>query len=251
MHDDELLAAYVGPSWEHHYRASFTVADGQKRRFRFNWAAALVPMWLAWRHFWLFQLALILVYPVLIIGVASLLDWESNVLASALTVIGVAILEGASGDRLVHQRAMRVIQRVRTQGLAPDAELAAVRRAGSGSAVGVAVPAAILLLLGLGVQRLFRHEVDAPYRAAMKSDLRNLVTAEEAYFADSATYTHTPDLSSSYGVTFTLGRVTKTGWSATATHTDTDLVCGIFIGTELAPVQGGKEGEPLCERRPH
>jgi type IV pilus assembly protein PilA len=37
----------------------------------------------------------------------------------------------------------------------------------------------------------FANTKTKAYTAAMKSDLRNLVTAEEAYFADSAKYTAT------------------------------------------------------------
>jgi type IV pilus assembly protein PilA len=87
------------------------------------------------------------------------------------------------------------------------------------------------------------------YIASMKSDLRNLVTAEEAYFADSLQYTS--DLGTDYGVTSgnTMPTITLTGdgWTATITNTllPTNL-CAIFIGTTpVAPA--ANEGEPTCQ----
>lgn len=87
------------------------------------------------------------------------------------------------------------------------------------------------------------------YIASMKSDLRNLVTAEEAYFADSLAYTS--DLGTDYGVTSgnTMPTITLTGDGWTATMTNALLpsnLCGIFIGTTpVAPATN--EGEPTCQ----
>src|ERR1700758_3415530 len=67
----------------------------------------------------------------------------------------------------------------------------------------------------------FANTKNKAYVTAMKSDLRNLVTAEEAYFSDSSAYTSTVanlKFSSSQGVgTPTIG--TGAGyWTATVTH---------------------------------
>ena len=86
--------------------------------------------------------------------------------------------------------------------------------------------------------------------ASMKTDLRNLVTAEEAYSADSVRYT--TDLGTGYTVTTgnVLGTITVTGdgWNATITNTNLQTplhTCGIYIGsTSAAPAT--KEGEPKC-----
>src|ERR1700740_2909730 len=59
------------------------------------------------------------------------------------------------------------------------------------------------------------------YEATLKSDLRNLVTAEEAYFDDFSPYTSAMSATvfqASQGVTYTISAATGTGWSATATH---------------------------------
>jgi hypothetical protein len=81
----------------------------------------------------------------------------------------------------------------------------------------------------------------------MKSDLRNLITAQEAYFSDnnSAYATSTTALSTTYkassGVTVTVGTVTNTGWSATAGHSSTAKTCKISVGGSAT-----NEGEPVC-----
>ena len=95
----------------------------------------------------------------------------------------------------------------------------------------------------------FANTKEKAYVAAMKSDLRNLVTAEESYFADNVTYTTSTtnmNFGPSTGVTVTVGAATGTGWSATAKHNATSKTCGIFVGSATAPISGANEGEPKC-----
>ena len=85
----------------------------------------------------------------------------------------------------------------------------------------------------------------------MKADLRNLVTAEEAYFAEYVTYTGTMGnlaYNVSTGNTINLISITATGtgWSATASNTGTAHTCGIFIGNATPPITGQSEGQPVC-----
>ncbi len=96
----------------------------------------------------------------------------------------------------------------------------------------------------------FSNTKEKAYMAAMKSDLRNLVTAEEAYFADNTTYTSgqaAMNYNSSAGVTVvvTVAAGPPVGYSATGTHTGTAESCAIFIQAPLqAPAT--QEGEPKC-----
>ena len=84
--------------------------------------------------------------------------------------------------------------------------------------------------------------------ASMKSDLRNLVTAQEAYYSDnSAQYaTSTAALGTNYrgsaGVTVTINSSTNTGWQASTTHPSTVKTCSLTMG-------GGStvEGSPVCQ----
>ena len=96
----------------------------------------------------------------------------------------------------------------------------------------------------------FSKTKEKAYMAAMKSDLRNLVAAEETYFADDTTYTNAQAAmshNSSAGVTLTitLAAGPPVGYSATTVHTGTAETCAIFI---QAPVQAPatNEGEPKC-----
>ncbi len=79
------------------------------------------------------------------------------------------------------------------------------------------------------------------YVSTMKSDLRNLVTAQESYFADNWTYSATI-LDSLYApsqnVTVTIGAATSEGWNATAVHELTETSCSIYVG-EAEPPFGG------------
>ena len=90
------------------------------------------------------------------------------------------------------------------------------------------------------------------YRTAMRSDLRSLMTAQEAFFMDSAYYT--ADLKklkfqSSPGVTPPKVTAQQGAWSATVTHQNLPgEVCG--IGINMANPIGGTssvEGEPACK----
>jgi len=88
--------------------------------------------------------------------------------------------------------------------------------------------------------------------ASMQVDLKNLVTAEEAYFADHVTYTGTLTnltYNVSSGNTLNLISVTATGtgWAATATNVGTPKTCGIFVGNAAAPMPGQAEGQPICK----
>lgn len=92
------------------------------------------------------------------------------------------------------------------------------------------------------------------YVAAMRSDLRNLMTAEEAFFADSLRYASMAEMDSSRfyyttsGVTLVdLVAQDTVGFYAYVRHSTTTQECGIWVG--LKPADGmhkANEGEPKC-----
>jgi prepilin-type N-terminal cleavage/methylation domain-containing protein len=95
----------------------------------------------------------------------------------------------------------------------------------------------------------FGSTKEKAYIASMKADLRNLVTAEESYFADNVTYTATQgnlSYSVSAGNTISITGATGTGWQATAKNNGTTHTCGIYVGSGTAPITGQNEGEPKC-----
>lgn len=95
----------------------------------------------------------------------------------------------------------------------------------------------------------YTSDTERAYAASMKSDLRNLVTAEEAYFADSVRYTSNLGswFSTTSGVVGPTIRVTADGWTAWVSHTQTPLTCAIYVGS-TARSPATKEGEPRCSR---
>ncbi len=88
------------------------------------------------------------------------------------------------------------------------------------------------------------------YTAMMKSDLRNLATAEEAYYYTNDVYS--TDLTAinfqpSPGTTVTVGEASTAGWSATASHTGaSSSLCAIFIGTATPPSPATVESVVAC-----
>ncbi len=89
---------------------------------------------------------------------------------------------------------------------------------------------------------------ETAYVTAMKSDLRTLVTAEEAFFAGGARYTDRLQdlkLRLSPGNRLVRLRLTANGWTALMGNANTRTVCAVYVGaTAAAPAT--KEGEPAC-----
>lgn len=90
------------------------------------------------------------------------------------------------------------------------------------------------------------------YIAAMKSDLRNLVSAEEAFFADSVKYitfdTTKLKFRPSSGVNPPVIVPGAGYWSATVTHTQiANFTCGVGINTVNPLVLSAGDGEPVCK----
>jgi prepilin-type N-terminal cleavage/methylation domain-containing protein len=86
---------------------------------------------------------------------------------------------------------------------------------------------------------------------AIKTDLRNLVTAQEAYFYENATYTNQLaqlNYSRSPGVQVVNIQATAGGWAAAFTHPQAwPLTCAIYVGN-IAPIAPAtREGELACQ----
>ena len=88
------------------------------------------------------------------------------------------------------------------------------------------------------------------YVVTVKSDLRNLVTAQEAYFSDHLGYTNTVGLGGNYktsaGVVVDIDQVRGYGWHATAYHVATTTTCVIYVGRGTDTTEVG-EGVPKCD----
>ena len=107
------------------------------------------------------------------------------------------------------------------------------------------------LMKAEGEQRVRRARIES-----MKSGLRDLITAEEVYFADNVKYTTMVTCSSrSRGAIFCLAqdnvlgtiKLTGDGWAVTMTNSKLPgVTCTVFVGsTPMAPATG--EGQPVCQ----
>ncbi|MGH7673024.1 MAG: type IV pilin protein [Gemmatimonadales bacterium] len=98
----------------------------------------------------------------------------------------------------------------------------------------------------------FANTKEKTYLAQMKADLRNLATAEEAYFYDNTTYTNSLLLLNNFrpstGVTLTFGTVNGQGWGASATHANMPggRTCALFTGPNPMP-PATSDGQITCQ----
>jgi len=93
--------------------------------------------------------------------------------------------------------------------------------------------------------------LERAYELEMRSDLRNLVNSEGAYFAGHGTYTQSlsrGDLTydPTPGVSVTIVEAGRDGWRAVARHQKTTAECRIAVGTAVPP--GDAAGQPKCSR---
>ena len=105
------------------------------------------------------------------------------------------------------------------------------------------------ILVAIAIPKFAKAKEDA-YVVTMKSDLRRLLVAEEAYFAEALTYSTDKaalDYNESTGVHVTITYNPGKGWNADATHDATPRTCTISI----APGNGKgvgvtEESVPTC-----
>jgi prepilin-type N-terminal cleavage/methylation domain-containing protein len=98
----------------------------------------------------------------------------------------------------------------------------------------------------------FAATKEQAYVADMKSDLRNLATAQEAYAGDNNTYyagavpsgalVYSPSQSISIVVT----EATTVGWAAVASTSFTPRTCALYSGTATPPSPAVTEGVIAC-----
>ena len=105
------------------------------------------------------------------------------------------------------------------------------------------------ILASLAIPK-FANTKQKAYVAQMKSDLKNLATAEEAFFYDSTFYTSSlaalNNFNASTGVTLTVVSASPGGWSARAVHSQTARQCVLFEGNAPALAPATVEGQITC-----
>lgn len=108
------------------------------------------------------------------------------------------------------------------------------------------------VLAAIAIPQYYRVKNKA-YVASMQSDLRNLVTAQEMYFAEHGRYsgqvTELANFRPTTGVTIDVTNAGLQGWYAVASHTASTSSCAIYVGNATAPsdaAASGGEGIPSC-----
>ena len=96
----------------------------------------------------------------------------------------------------------------------------------------------------------FSNTKGQAFLAAMRSDLRNLATAEEGYYYSNNAYSSNLaqlNFLTSAGVTVTVPEATSGGWSGSATHASLGAQkCTIYFGTATAIAPATLEGRITC-----
>jgi prepilin-type N-terminal cleavage/methylation domain-containing protein len=87
------------------------------------------------------------------------------------------------------------------------------------------------------------------YVTTMKADLKNMVSAAEAFFSDNNTYAGFAAPTGSTGVTLAMTAQTAAGWAASATHSSiTGATCVIGVGASTPTgLQEGQPGGASCK----
>jgi type IV pilus assembly protein PilA len=109
----------------------------------------------------------------------------------------------------------------------------------------------ISILAAIAIPK-FATSKEQGFVSLMRSDLRNLATAQTAYEADNGSFYDGPVpaaalvYSPSGDVSIALSNVTATGWAATATHPGTTRSCAIYLGTGGPIGPATVEGQVAC-----
>lgn len=111
----------------------------------------------------------------------------------------------------------------------------------------------VVVIIGILVTIMIPRFANTKEKAlvtTMKSDLRNLASAEESYYYDYAIYTTTlatmPMFQPSASVTITVNEASLGGWSATAASSGVVRQCYLFVGSAAPVGAATQEGQVAC-----
>lgn len=252
-----LVAAYVGPHWDSHYRriwAEKGARTGLRDSRGWNLAAALLTIpWLVYRR--RFVAAFGLSVLLFLVGIVAFQGgiWR---LPFAIYWIGTTLAYGRLADGMVLRRAFRAATEALRQFGPGENAISASAKAGGVSGIGSTTVGTLLgvfhlLLLALMFLNPMGNDTkSASYMTQMISDLVSLRTAEEKIFTDSGRYTRNVDavFTPTLGVnapTFVV--LTDTGFAVTVTRPERPgMVCGLAVGAVNPVKPTAWEGEPVC-----
>ncbi|HWE41003.1 MAG TPA: prepilin-type N-terminal cleavage/methylation domain-containing protein [Gemmatimonadaceae bacterium] len=123
------------------------------------------------------------------------------------------------------------------------------RRAGF-TLIEVMVVVVILAILAAMAIPRFKNTKGKGHSAALRTDLRNLATAEESFFFSNGRYSTVLDslnFRGSPGVIVTIPEASNQGWSASVTHPESyPLKCAMFEGTAAPLAPATAESQISC-----
>lgn len=97
----------------------------------------------------------------------------------------------------------------------------------------------------------FQSTKGKAYLTSLRSDLRNVATAQEGYFYANGVYSsslNALNVQPSSGVTISISVANAAGWGATATHPMAfPIKCALFMGGVAAPPPASVEGSMVCQ----
>ncbi len=112
------------------------------------------------------------------------------------------------------------------------------------------VVAIIGILVSVLIPR-FANSKEKAFVVAMKSDLRDLATAQESYYYDYAAYSPSEDqlpvFNSSAGVSVTINEATISGWSGSASNANSTRQCFLFVGNAAPVGVATQDGQVACD----
>jgi Tfp pilus assembly protein PilE len=213
-------------------------------RRRWNWEAALVPCWGEYRQV-PFARGLCLLFPFLVAAALRMRRdvYQSDIVIAYLAILaGYTVVYGLAGDWML-QRATR--QDATATPPSPSILRGALH----------ALRSLALVVAGFAiivVAEAFRPHVNQKSNiAAMKADLRNLVTAQEAFFTENGRYASTMDsllYEPSPSVSVSLLRADSISFAAEASFQRFDTRCRISVNRGEGMPVDSLAGVPVCER---
>lgn len=209
---------------------------------RFNWEAALMPLW-GWKREVPVAVALSVLFPFLVIAVLiseHVLSWRDLARGYALVGLGYGLLYGWTADWMLARAGP-------TNSATSRGRLRKLIRLLGGVIAALLLCAANFVLV---ISVVASNPMKKAYIAMMKADLRNLVEVQDVYFENSgrfATALDSLEYSTNTDVTVSIVHADDQSWAARALHREIEMECTISVGKWSGAPAESLQREPICE----